>query len=62
MRHVAIVEGSRMTTTELLADADIHQHRDLEVESICERLRVDLSKRSPSRKATVAAVLYRWPG
>ena len=39
MRHVAIVEDSRVTTTELLTDADICQHRDLEVESICERLR-----------------------
>ena len=39
MRHVAIVDDSRLTIPELLTDADTRQHRDMDFESICERLR-----------------------
>ena len=37
MRHVAVVEDSRLPTRELLTDVDTYEHRDLEVETICAR-------------------------
>ena len=50
MRHVAVVEDSRLPTRELLTDADTYQYGDLEVESICESLLWILANSSPSRE------------